>query len=124
MTDAAGRNHSSPREEALEPRRREERERVSGEVASRLRDRGVGLTGRESSEEIVTLLEAVERFEGAVEAKGGDLMVDEAPRARTTQPDDPRFVLPQRKSHEPVAEYLERIEEATSVVLLSSREHR
>ena len=44
----------------------------------------------------MTLLESVERFELAVESRGGDLMVDEGPHGVTREPDDVHFVLPQR----------------------------
>ena len=54
---------------------RDDRRRVAQEVAARLSRRGVSLTGHESSEELADLLEAVERFEDAVERRGADLMV-------------------------------------------------
>jgi hypothetical protein len=94
---------------------RDERRRVADEVAGRLRARGVRLTDRETDEQLVGLLEAVEQFERTVERRGGDLMVDEpvgtdAPIA----PDDRSFVLPRRHEHESVAMYIERIAEATA----------
>ncbi|MGH7719283.1 MAG: hypothetical protein ACREON_10615 [Gemmatimonadaceae bacterium] len=118
MTDAMGQSYErrEAREEAADPGRREERERVKADVAARLRDRGVDVDEGESSEDLVTALEAVERFERAVEAKGGDLMVDEAPDPRATQPDDEHFVLPRRRADESIPEYLARIDEATSAV--------
>ena len=93
--------------------RGEERRSVETEVASRLRSRGVHLTGRETDEELVELLEAVERFERVVERHGGDLMVDEpidGDRAR--EPDDRRFVLPRRRDAESVSAFIGRIAEA------------
>ena len=45
----------------------DERQRVSDEVSRKLRTRGVDLTGQETSEELVDLLEAVEQFERSVE---------------------------------------------------------
>jgi hypothetical protein len=101
----------------LDPHRREELERAMQETAARLRDRGVLLTGQEKSEELVALLEAVERFERAVQLKGGDLFVDEGPGGITREPDDLHFVLPARHPSEPVASYLVRLAEATEVVL-------
>jgi hypothetical protein len=93
---------------------RDERQRVEGEVASRLRSRGVHLTGRETDEELVELLEAVERFERVVERHGGDLMVDEPMDAdRAREPDDRRFVLPRRGQGESVDAFVNRIAEAT-----------
>ena len=91
-----------------------DRERVESEVISRLRSRGVHVTGRESDEELVTLLEAVERFERTVEKHGGDLMVDEPVDADVArEPDDRRFVLPRRHDHETVSAFVRRIAEAT-----------
>jgi len=94
--------------------------RVSAQVAGRLAALGVWLGGRESSEELAAIEEAVERFEEAVRAHGGDLMVDEGPRGRTTAPDDSHFALPIRGQHETVASYLERLARATDTV----RRHR
>jgi hypothetical protein len=104
-------------QEDLDPHRHEELERAMLETRNRLRERGVRLTGRETSEELVALLDGVERFEQAVESRGGDLFVDEGPRGITREPDDVHFVLPPRLSHEPVARYLERLAEATRAVL-------
>ncbi len=87
-------------------------ERAMRETRDRLRDRGVALTGQETSEELVSLLEAVERFELAVESRGGDLMVDEGPGGKTREPDDVHFVLPEREPRESPASYLGRLDEA------------
>jgi len=65
--------------------------------------------------------EAVERFELAVEARGGDLMVDEGPGGETTVPDDPHFGLPRRETDEPVDHYVERLMIATDDVLRHER---
>jgi hypothetical protein len=92
----------------------DERQRVEVEVASRLRSRGVHLTERETADELVELLEAVERFERVVERGGGDLMVDEPiGGAQAGEPDNPGFVLPPRGAGESVRGYLGRIAEAT-----------
>jgi hypothetical protein len=103
-------------QEELDPHRREELQRAMQETGARLRDRGVLLTGQESSEELVALLEAVERFERAVELRGGDLFVDEGPGGVTREPDDVHFVLPHRNPGEPIASYLSRLAEAAEVV--------
>ena len=93
--------------------RRDERQRVESEVKFRLRSRGVHLTGRESDEELVELLEAVERFERRVEQRGGDLMVDEPVGSdEAREPDDRRFVLPRRLDQETVSAFVRRIVEA------------
>ena len=88
-----------------------ERAAAAAEVAARLRGRGVVLTGAERPDELVDLLSAVERFEVAVEAHGGDLMVDDL---RSTKPDDPHFVLPRRKPAEAIRKYIVRIDEAAA----------
>jgi hypothetical protein len=95
--------------------RDDERRRVADEMAARLRGRGVRLDGREAGEELANLLEAVEEFEGVVQAHGGDLMVDEPVRSGgPVTPDDQAFVLPARRERESVSEFIERIAEATA----------
>jgi hypothetical protein len=89
---------------------------VAEKVADRLRRRGIPLTGDEKPEDLADLLVAVERFEHAVEARGGDLFVDDL---KSTEPDDPHFVLPARMPDEPVRDYIARIDAATKSV----REH-
>ena len=107
-------------QEELDPHRREEIQRVTLETADRLRQRGVSLTGRESGDELVSMLDAVEEFELAVERRGGDLMMDEPPEGETPQPDDVHFALPRRREREPVSEYLIRIRERIDMI----RRHR
>jgi hypothetical protein len=94
----------------------DEIDRVSQEVANRLSGLGITLTGKETSEQLVQIQEAVERFELAVESRGGDLMVDEGPDGRTREPDDPHFALPARAEDEPVDHYIERLVFATDEV--------
>jgi len=89
----------------------EERTSAAAEVRARLRGRGIAVTGAESPEDLVNLLSAVERFEKAVEAHGGDLMVDDLKSAR---PDDRHFVVPRRAHREAVRAYIGRIDEATA----------
>lgn len=87
----------------------EARATAAAEVATRLRSRGIAVTGAEKPEDLADLLEAVERFERAVEAHGGDLMVDDL---KSPQPDDRHFVLPRRDRGEALQAYIRRIEEA------------
>ena len=117
MFEPAEKDSYEALQEDLDPHRREELERAMLETSSRLREAGVRLTGRETSEELVALLEAVESFERAVQWRGGDLFVDEGPRGVTREPDDVHFVLPRRQPHESVASYLQRLNEATRAVL-------
>jgi hypothetical protein len=99
-----------------DPRERDDVGRVSRDYADRLTTLGIRLTGTERPQELLDMLEAVDRFEAAVESHGGDLMMDEGPRGRTTEPDDPHFALPMRPEHESVAGYLERLARATDAV--------
>lgn len=100
--------------------RREEREqlvqRVSAEVADRLRDRGVTIRSSDTPEDIAVLLDAVEAFERAVQEAGGDLMVVEPVSVQQTAPDASPFLLPLRRENEPVESYLERLTIATRSV--------
>ena len=82
---------------------------VAAEVADRLRRRGIPLSGDERPEDLADLLAAVERFEAVVEARGGDLMVDDL---NSSQPDDPQFVVPARTDQESVRDYTARIDDA------------
>src|SRR6266496_3028488 len=66
---------------------------AAAEVTTRLKGRGIAVTGAERPEELVDLLSAVERFEKAVEGRGGDLMVDDL---KSSRPDDRHFVVPKR----------------------------
>jgi hypothetical protein len=88
----------------------EERRSVAAEVAARLRSRGIEVTGAEKPEDLEDLLSAVERFEAAVEAHGGDLMVDDL---KSSRPDDRHFVVARRVHGEAVRAYIGRIDEAT-----------
>ena len=120
MSKRSGDDRYESIQEELDPNRREELRRVMLETADRLRQRGVSLTGHESSDELVSLLDAVEEFELAVERRGGDLMMDEGPIGETPQPDDVHFSLPRRRERESVSDYLVRIQERTDMI----RRHR
>lgn len=100
-------------DDLLNPHRDEEIEKATSAAADRLRMRNVQVDGTETPEETVALLEAVERFELAVQSHGGDLMVDEPPPGHAAEPDDPLFVIPARGAGERAATYVERIDAAT-----------
>lgn len=89
------------------------RANAASEVSARLRSRGIMVAAAERPEELVNLLSAVERFEAAVEAHGGDLMVDDL---KSSRPDDRHFVLPVRAAGEAANAYIARIAEATAGV--------
>src|ERR671928_1943845 len=99
----------SPREDSrrdLDPARAAERERVSVIVAATLHARGVKLTGSESSDQLADILSAVERFEAAVSALGGDRMVNDW---NSDQPENELFVLPARAADESPGRYVDRL---------------
>ena len=89
--------------------RPEERERVSAEIAGRLREREVRLDGTESGAELSDMLTAVERFENSVSALGGDSMTN-APDS--SSPDRLDFVVPAREPAESPESYAWRVTKA------------
>jgi hypothetical protein len=93
-------------QEDLDPHRREERDSAAIEIAGRLRQKSVLLTGRETSAQLDDLLTAVDRFEAAVIARGGDLFVN-SPTSHP--PENPDFVIPQRIPGEDPGAYAARI---------------
>src|SRR5436853_1978298 len=97
----------------------EQRAGAVAEVAARLRNRGIAVTGAEGPEELANLLSAVERFEAAVEAHGGDLMVDDL---KSSRPDDRHFVMPQRVPREAVRAYIARIDAARAALARHPRQ--
>jgi hypothetical protein len=104
---------SSNIDEILNPHRGEEQSRAREHTADILARRGVRLTGEETDEELSDLWSAVERFESMVEARGGDTMTN-APTS--AEPDNPAFVLPERKARESAGEYTRRILEAAAAL--------
>jgi len=101
-------------DELLNPHREEERDHAASATADRLRLRGVRVDDRDSPEGIVAVLEAVERFELAVQSHGGDLMVDEPPVGNEAEPDDPAFVIPERAPSEAAETFASRIDDASA----------
>ena len=96
-------------QEDLDPHRREERAGASLENSGRLRQKGVLLTGTETSAQLDDIMTGVERFEAAVIARGGDLFVN---TPFSDQPEDPGFVIPQRLPGEDAEAYAARINES------------
>ena len=97
--------------EVLNPHRGEEQSRAREHAADILARRGVLLTGDETDDELADLWSAVERFESIVEARGGDTMTNAPDSA---EPDNPSFVLPERKARESANDYPRRILEAAA----------
>ena len=100
---------SSDINEALNPHRDEEQSRAREHAAEILARRGVLLSGDESNDELADLWSAVDRFESVVEARGGDTLSNAPDSA---EPDNPAFVLPERKARESAGDYTRRILEA------------
>ena len=98
------------RQHELNPHRDEDRAHAAEMAYSQLRQRGISVTGDESAGDLASLLESVERFEGAVSALGGDRMTNAPDSA---QPDDPRLVIPARTDDESIRDYTRRVDEAS-----------
>jgi hypothetical protein len=96
-------------QETLDPHRREERESAALENSGRISQRGALLTGRETSAQLDDIVTAIDRFEAAVIARGGDLMVN---TPTSNPPENPEFVIPRRQSGEDPEAYAARIQEA------------
>jgi hypothetical protein len=90
----------------LNPNRVEEERHARQEAEYRLSERGIKVEPTDTDEEVADVLDAIERFEGAVEAKGGDLFVN---RIGSTEPEDPTFVPPVRRPGESATDYGRRI---------------
>src|SRR3977135_3891501 len=80
-------------QEDLDPHRREERAGAAVELAGRLRQKGALLPGRETGSQLDDMMTAVDRFEAAVIARGGDLFVN---TPWSNPPENPDFVVPLR----------------------------
>ena len=91
------------------PARTEERNAVRDELEGRLNRSGVLLSGSESDEQIVAIADAVEAFEAARSAAGGDSMIN---TPESSQPEDPHYVLPRRRDDESVEQYVIRLRDA------------
>jgi hypothetical protein len=96
-------------QEALDPHRREERSGAALELAGRIRQKGLLLTGRETSAQLDDLMTAIDRFEAAVIVRGGDLFVN---MPTSNPPENPEFVIPGRVPGEDAEAYAARINEA------------
>lgn len=97
----------------LNPNRIEEERHARQEAEYRLSERGIRVEATDGDEEVADLLDAIERFEAAVESKGGDLFVN---RIGSSEPEDPAFVPPERREGESAADYRLRIEAAGAAV--------
>ena len=101
-------NYESTQED-LDPHRRAERKAAAEELSGRIRTKGIRVEGNESAAELDDILTAIDEFESAVMARGGDLMSNSP---QSTDPENPEYVVSQRKSGERASEYVERIRKA------------
>jgi hypothetical protein len=103
---------SSPGEsiqEALNPHRREEQARAAAHTRDVLVQRGVRVSDADDPDRLASILEAVERFEGVVRARGGDSFLNSP---RSSEPENPDWVIPVRGEGESAEAYIHRIDEA------------
>lgn len=100
---------AAPRDPARE---RRDLERVATLAKARLVKLGVHVDDRDTTEQLIEMMEAIERFENVVRTRGGDLMVDEPPKGSRPQPDGEGRALPMRGEGEPPGMYVERVERA------------
>ena len=107
------------RQSELNPHRDADRARATEVAYAQLRQRGLDVSDDEPSDDLATLLSAVERFEEAVSSIGGDRMVHSLD---TDQHDDESLVLPRRRADEGVADYARRVYDAAERVLERKRE--
>lgn len=94
--------------------------RASQQVLARLATLGIQLDGDTDVDALAEISDAVDGFEEAVRARGGDLMVDEPPAGKSGQPDERDFALPRPRADETTAAWLGRLQAATKRVLQHS----
>jgi hypothetical protein len=102
---------NDPVDEVRNPHRAEERKHARDEMEARLREREIFLSGSESDEDILAMVDAVEDFEARVARLGGDSMVN---TPESSQPDEERFVVPIRRDDESVERYVARARDAAT----------
>lgn len=90
--------------------RRDERTALQSELVARLHQKGVRIGDDADPSDLADLLSAVEGFERAVEAAGGDLMVDSPD---SSEPERPDWVIPHVRDDESVTDYTRRVTTAT-----------
>jgi hypothetical protein len=101
---------------AIDPERaKRDLERVASNTKARLHSLGVPTSDDDAPDDLIRMLEAIERFENVVRSQGGDLMVDEAPPGSRPQPDGKDRALPARAAGEPAGLYVERLDRAAEL---------
>jgi len=99
---------NDPAEDRNNPQRISERQHVRDELEARLRDRDVDLVGDESDDDILSMINAIEDFAARRALVGGDSFTN---TPQSSDPDDERLVLPQRRDDETVQHFVTRIRE-------------
>jgi hypothetical protein len=89
---------------------RADEERSNSMALARLLQQGLDVTEWATSEQLVTLLDAVEAFEAAARARGSDSFTN---TLESSQPDNPEFVLPDPRADDTIERYIERVEAKT-----------
>jgi hypothetical protein len=102
------------RDNALNPHRAEDVQHAADLVAESLRRRGVEVDGSEDSDELASVLDAVETFERARYLRGADSFVNDPD---SPQPDDQKFVIPQRHDDERLDAYAKRVRQAAARIM-------
>jgi hypothetical protein len=97
----------------LNPHRDDDVRRAAASVAGQLYQKGVDVSADEDADLLASLLSAVERFEEAVAARGGDSMVN-APDSK--RPENRAFVVPQRRGDESLEAYAMRVNAAADAL--------
>jgi hypothetical protein len=97
---------NDPIDEERNPHRADERRHTRDELEARLRERRIALSGDESDEDVLLILNAVETFEGRLAQLGEDSFVN---TPESSQPDDVRLVIPRRNDDEAPVAYAARI---------------
>lgn len=100
-------------DDILDPHRREEIAGAAVELTGRLLQKGIEVSSDEDPADLADLLSAVERFERAVENRGGDTFVNSP---TSSEPEDPAFVLPARRADESIRDYIRHINEAAAML--------
>jgi hypothetical protein len=98
-----------PDDRAEGPTRADE-ERTNNMALARLLQRGLDVAEWATSEQLVTLLDAVEAFEAVTRARGSDSFTNSL---ESSQPDDPEFVLPNPRDDDTIESYIGRVAEQT-----------
>ena len=97
-----------PTDTPRDSRAEDEVARVSAQITGQLAERGVIVHDGDDAAQRADILEAVERFERAVQMRGGDSYTN-APG--TSDPDDERLVIPRRRDDEHADAYVRRVRE-------------